>query len=47
MSTTTGSKDNAKKVDEVSIKKSTPLVNPVLVTVGNPAQPHQTSVYAW
>ena len=23
------------------------LVNPVLVTVGNPVLPHQTPVYAW
>ena len=28
-------------------KKRSTLVNPVLVTVGNPALPHQTPVYAW
>ena len=44
--------EGAKKSDPSSVKKGSsvervPLVNPVLVTVGNPALPHQTAVYAW
>ena len=42
-------KEDAKKANlgKKSTAVGAPLVNPVLVTVGKPALPHQTPVYAW
>ena len=40
-------KDPASSPSRNKDAKKKTLVNPVLVTVGNPALPHQTPVYAW